>query len=253
MKTGYITYTTKSPYDLPIPRESVDLIVTRIPEPLRHALPGVDSAPTINTASPNKYFKDIAKVVDEMYRVLKPGGTMVIDSGKLHDVNHLFYQEIALKSKFNYLGNLSETLDNTDSNADFFNFDSVRTWHVLSKGLPYFNPFLSKEYFNPILQVEDSEEDKEIADWIVEANEKLLFEIKTSVASRFVEIFAKPNAIVLDPFGSSGSVAIAASKLGRSAISSEPNSDIMEVAKIRAILSMGEKYFNENVKVVPFE
>jgi DNA modification methylase len=253
MKTGYITYTTKSPHSLPIPKESVDLVITRLPQPMGTDLPGVDSAPSINMTSEAKYLKDLSKIISEMYRVLKPGGSLVIDVGTLYEIDRSFYQEVAKRSKFNYLGSLYESGYEENNQEEFFSFDSVQTRHILSKGVPYFNPFVTKDYFNPLLQLEDSEEDSSVKDWIAEANPRSSFDISSSLALRIVEILTKPNGIVLDPFGGSGSVAIAASKLGRSAISSDPNSDIIEIAKLRTILSMGEKYFNENVKVVPFE
>jgi DNA modification methylase len=253
VKTGYITYTTKSPQSLPIPKESVDLVITRLPQPMGTDLPGVDSAPSINMSSQTKYLKDLSKVVLEMYRVLKPGGSLVIDVGTLYEIDRFFYQEVAGRSKFNYLGALYESEYDENNSGEFFDFESVKTWHLLSKGIPYFNPFVPKNYFNPLLQIESSEDDLSVKNWIFEANPKSSFDVSTEVASRIIEIFSKPNGIVLDPFGNTGSVAIAAARLGRSAISSEPNSDILELAKLRTILSMGEKYFNENVKVVPFE
>ena len=253
MKTGYITYTTKSPQSLPIPKESVDLVITRLPQPMGTDLPGVDSAPSINMTSEAKYLKDLSKIVSEMYRTLKPGGSLAIDVGTLYEIDRSFYQEVASRSKFNYLGALYESSYDENSSEEFFNFGSVKTWHLLSKGVPYFNPFVPKDYFSPFLQVEDSDEDFSVKEWVLEANPKSSFDVSLAVASRIIEILTKPNAIVLDPFGGTGSVAIAASRLGRSAISSDPNSDIIEIAKLRTILSMGEKYFNENVKVVPFE
>lgn len=255
MKKGYITYTTRSPLSLPIPKDSIDLVVTRLPAFGESVQMGIDSATTINTSDINKFTKDIHKVTKEMYRVLKPGGTMVIDVSKLYDINKKYVLDLSKNSDFSYLGDVYELkYEELDGDTrEFFDFGAISTWHILSKGQPFINPFVGKKNVSPVLDYKNSEEDESVVGWISERFFPAMLEVRPDIASRFIEIFTKPNAVVLDPFGGSGALAIEAAKLGRSAISSDPNSDTIEFAKLRTILAMGEKYFNENVKVVPFE
>lgn len=255
MKKGYITYTTRSPLSLPIPPDSIDLVVTRLPAFGEGRVLGIDSAPTINTSDLNKFTKDLDKFTKEMYRVLKPSGTMIIDVSSFYDINKKYVLDLAKNSKFTYLGDVYESkyekLENDP--REFFDFNTVSIWHIVSKGEAFFNPFAGKKHVNPVLSYENSAEEEEVVGWIGEKFDSAMSELRPNIASRFVEIFTKPTAVVLDPFGGTGSLAIEAAKLGRSAISSDPNSDTIEFAKLRTILAMGEKYFNENVKVVPFE
>jgi DNA modification methylase len=70
------------------------------------------------------------------------------------------------------------------------------------------------------------------------------------IADNMISSFSKPGSLVLDIFGGAGTVAVTAASLGRNAISSDPDSSVIKPAKLNALVRLGERFLENNVKVV---
>jgi DNA modification methylase len=66
--------------------------------------------------------------------------------------------------------------------------------------------------------------------------------MNVEIPKRFIEMFSKKNAVVLDPFGGSALVAVTAAELGRRGISNDISEEQNKAAEQRALLTLGEKY-----------
>jgi DNA modification methylase len=53
------------------------------------------------------------------------------------------------------------------------------------------------------------------------------------IPTRFIEMFTKPNQVVLDPFGGTGVAAMISYKLGRKGITNDISEDQVKLAKRR--------------------
>lgn len=230
--------------NLNVKSNSVDLILTSPPysgvDPYRY---GGDYSKQININN-KKMLKLLIKSTKEMSRVLKKDGSIIINIGHNDNMPYLYISEILRKTNLkivnppfitNYLDEHFQQVTET------FNA-SYGFWFHLSKGPEhiYHNPFTFKRYHKPIwdLQWNDKNDKfKEIREiGFVEDS------FNPEIAKRFIEIFTKPNAIVLDPFGGSGVTAIEAYKAGRKGISIDISSEQTELAKIRFKIETGEDY-----------
>lgn len=253
-KRGSITFTVGNPLDLSIPRNTIDLIITKIPDLYTNPIMGIDSANTINTTDPKKYVRDLRKLTKGLYSILKPGGSLFLSSGSFQDISKRYVLDVVEDKQLTYQGDIlefNEFITEEDSLIEQIQYNRVRTWHHFSKGMPFVNPYKLRHNNMPVWFVDPGHPGHKAVDWVSETYPNILSEVTPDIAQRFIEIFSKDTATVFDPFGGTGAVALTASSLGRNAISNDPNSDIIKPAKLRTIIALGEKFANENVKVVP--
>jgi DNA modification methylase len=112
-------------------------------------------------------------------------------------------------------------------------FDYDLIFHfVKSPSLIYSNPYLVKKYSEPIWNVPFLD----ISSKIVKKLETVGFignSFTPEIPKRLIEMFSKPGALVLDPFGGSGTTACEAYLLNRKAISVDVSEEQTELAEIR--------------------
>lgn len=230
--------------NLNIHSESIDLILTSPPysgvDPYRY---GGDYSKQINS-NKKKMLNLLIKSTKEMSRVLKKDGSIIINIGHNDNMPYLYLAEVLKKTDLklvnppfitNYLDKHFQQVTET------FNA-SYGFWFHLSKAPDhiYHNPFIFKRYHKSIWDLEWNKRNKEFE----EISEIGFVEdsFNPEIAKRFIEIFTKPDSIVLDPFGGSGVTAIEAYKAGRRGISIDISTEQAELAKRRFKIETGEKY-----------
>jgi DNA modification methylase len=252
MSNGYITYTVSNPLELTIPRNTVDLIITQVPALGSSKIMGVDSANTINTQDQAKYLKDLRKLTKGLYSVLKPGGSLFITTGPFIDMAKRYVIDVLDQKQFFYSGDIIEFNNafNHEEYSESIQYNKIRTWHHFSKGMPYVNPFELRKHTMPVWANDYSHEGYDTVNWLAETYPSISTEIMPDIADNMISSFSKPGSLVLDIFGGAGTVAVTAASLGRNAISSDPDSSVIKPAKLNALVRLGERFLENNVKVV---
>jgi DNA modification methylase len=254
---GNITYTTNNPLSLSIPQNSIDLVVTKTPSLFIKTKMGIDSAKTINLEDRSRYVKDLVKLTQGISKILKPSGSFLIKIN-MSDGAELDYLTKLINEKYlKYNGEIVEyfadDLENLQRSERGIEYDRLSKWYHFSKLDPYVDFYKIGNRKNPVWTVDLSSPGYNALDWVSGKYPNVNSEIKPDIAKTMIEAFSKPGNLVFDPFGGTGSVAIEAARAGRNAISNDPNSDIIKLAKLRTLISLGEKFVQTNVKVVDFE
>jgi DNA modification methylase len=257
MNRGSITYTTYNPLKLPIPKNTIDLVITKIPELLSDVRMGIDSSKTINLKDKDKYLSDLIKLTIGISNILKPGGSFFVKSSYFADVDLEYLLKVIDINTLNYCGEIIEHSDSTGFEngqpQKGIRYKDISRWHHFSKGDPYVDFYNLSNGGIPIWKTEQEDSIYSGFQWVYDRYPAALNEIRSNVAEQIVKGFSKPGDTVFDPFGGTGTVSIVSSKLGRNAISNDPNSDIIKFAKLRTTISLGEKFVETNVKVLDFE
>jgi DNA modification methylase len=231
-----ISFVTGDACNLDIKSSSIDLIITSPPyfgvDPFRY---GGNSKNQINNDL-NKMLKLLIKSTKEMSRVLKPNGSILINVGD-KDMPYHYVSEVIKKTDLK-LANKPFVWEY----EDFKNISSVKRegfnntyefWFHFSKNPEtlYHNPFVVKKYSNPIWSIPLNEDDE-----VVKKAEEYGFikdSFNSEIPRRFITMFSKEGANVLDPFGGSGATAIQAYKNGRNGLSIDISPDQTRLAKKR--------------------
>lgn len=241
MKTISILHGDATKLDLP--DNSVDLIITHPPylgtDVQRY---GGNSKDQINSSfDTKKTMKLLTKAGKEMYRVLKPGGNLIIANGHVGNTDFRFVVAAIDKIGFNYLDYVIQNFYDPKMEKHIEKIVNSHTiWFHFSKGTsPYNNPYKVKKYNNAIWDLPFSNEQDPI-DIELSKDFHVYDVMNKEIPSRFIEMFSMPGHIVLDPFGGSGLVAITAYEMGRSGITNDISEKQVESAKQRLKLTIGE-------------
>ena len=257
---GNVTLFTGDAMNLPFPDNSIDLIISHPPYlTLNTDRYGGNISKQLNAKNSKKeMLKNLAKVTEEAYRLLKNNGSFLIANGEYQNIDTRYLLQTLDYSEFNYVGRILHNEYNVES-PDFIAYErinspSVTTWYHFVKGdEPFSNPFKVKKYNNPVWDMPFSNIDSPVDEWMVETYPYVIDAMNQEVPKRFIEMFSKKGHLVLDMFGGTGMTATMAALLGRDAISNDISEDVVEAAKLRLMLTFGEKYLNEKVKVVKNE
>lgn len=254
---GNITYTTNNPLKLPIPENSVDLVVTKTPNLFLQTIMGIDSAKTINLKDESSYVKDLVKLTQGISKIIKPSGSFLIKVNTTNSADLDYLTRLIDGKTLKYNGEIveyfSDDLNNFQRSQKGIEYDRVSKWYHFSKLDPYVDFYKIGNRKNPVWTVDLDSPGYQALDWVSGKYPEAYSEIRPDIAKTMVEAFSKPGDLVFDPFGGTGAVAIEAARVGRNAISNDPNSDIIKLAKLRTMISLGEKFVQTNVKVVDFE
>jgi DNA modification methylase len=255
---GEITIFTGNAANLPFPDNSVDLIISR-PTLLNLTKETQNKKGTDQDGpSEKEVLKTLSKITKEAHRVLKNNGSFIVANQEYLNLDVRYLIQNLDFSDFNYYGKILHNSYDSD-NIDFMtyqkiNSESLTVWHHFVKGKEAFvNPFKVKKYNNPVWDMPTNNMDSTIDDWMAQKYESVVGAMNQEIPKRFIEMFSKKGHVVLDMFGGTGVTSVAAAALGRHAISNDLSEDMASATKLRIMLSFGEKYFNEKVKVVKDE
>lgn len=236
---------------LDLPDNSVDLIITHPPyfgiDAERY---GGKESNQINNhkVSSKQMIKSLRKVTKELYRVLKPTGSLFIANGPQRHVNTRYLLDTTDNTKLFYLGTIFQ---NSYADEDCFPkadrsehiaTEVITQWHHFSKSLnPYFNNMFCKKYSNPVWNL-DFSNIKNNVDTILSEKYHVYDVMNQELVERLVQMFSKKGHTVLDPFGGSALVAVTAHRLGRDGVSNDISEKQDECARQRILLTLGEPY-----------
>lgn len=228
---------------LDIPDNSVDLIITHPPylgvDVERY---GGNSEDQINSSfDVKKTMKLLTKSGKEMFRVLKPGGNLIIANGHAETINFRFVISAIDKIGFEYHDYVIQNFYDHKIEKNIEKIVNSHTiWFHFSKGNPpYNNPYKVKKYNNAIWDLPFSNEHDPV-DIELSKDFHVYDVMNKEIPARFIEMFSMPGHVVLDPFGGSGLVAITAYEMGRSGITNDISEKQVEAAKKRLELTLGE-------------
>jgi DNA modification methylase len=257
---GAITIFTGDARDLPFPDNSIDLIIAHPPQfGLDSERYGGDASKQLNfKQSEEKMLKGLAKITNEAYRLLKNNGSFFIASGNYLNMDIKYLLQTIDTSNFSYVGKILQNGFIADDPEDFtferVKHESVISWYHFVRGeQPFFNPFKVKKYNNPVWDFPLGNLNDDVDEWLVETYPYTADAVNKEIPKRIIEMFSKSGHLVLDMFGGTGIVSTTAVSLGRNAIIADVSTETVNAARLRIMLTFGEKYLNENVKVVKDE
>ena len=232
--------------NLDVDSNSVDLIITHPPylgiDTLRY---GGDSSKQINSSQNKKKMLSLLnKATLEMVRVLKPGGHLIIANGQKDNLDIEYVLNCKSIKKIKYLDFICQNSydENDVDSSNRISSESIITWHhFIKEGDAYYNPFVTKRYRNPVWSLPANNIDATV-DTLIHQDINIIDTMNAEIPKRFIEMFTKKNATVLDPFGGSALVAVTAVELGRKGISNDISEEQNRAAEQRVLLTLGEKY-----------
>jgi len=233
-----VSFITGNAKDLGLESNSVDLVVTQAPfYKADFDRYGGDPEKQIGSEKNIKrYINSLVLSTKEMERVLKPTGSIFVVLSSMEPVASEYLLKVLKKTDL-LLANAPFIWNWADENKQkvmgSIQFDYDLIFHfVKSPTLIYSNPYLVKKYSEPIWNVPFLD----ISSKIVKKLETVGFignSFSPEIPKRLIEMFSKPGALVLDPFGGSGTTACEAYLLNRKAISLDISEEQTELAEIR--------------------
>jgi site-specific DNA-methyltransferase (adenine-specific) len=228
---------------LNLPSNSVDLIITHPPylgvDVQRYG--GNPEDQINNSFNRKKMMKLLDKATREMFRILKPTGSLIIANGPTDNIDIRFVMNAIDNVKFIHAGYVIQDFydQKTETKAERITSSHTIWHHFIKGGDIYFNNFKVREYNNSIWPIEfnnendpvDKEMSKDFHIWDV---------MNKEIPKRFIEMFSKKGHVVLDPFGGSAMVAVTAVELGRIGITNDISEKQTEAAHKRAELTLGK-------------
>ena len=233
-----VEFITEDAKTLSIKSNSVDLIITQIPfYRLDFLNYGGDPAKQIGSEKNTKrYVNSLLKAIKEMERVLKPTGSIFIVSPSMDKM----YFELPLKvlkktdlilANSPFVWNWSDPAEESQLGSIKFNYDLI--FHFIkSPSLLYSNPYATRKYSDSVWNLPWNSG----SDNVIKRLETVGYvenSFKPEIPKRLIEMFSKPNDIVLDPFGGSGTTVCEAYSLKRNGITVDISEEQTDLAKIR--------------------
>jgi len=232
-----------------IKKNSIDLVIAAPPFINRH--PGVyggDPKKQINFDS-KKMLNLLIKSTKEMERVLKPTGSIWIEISPEDGLMYKYVAKVLEKTNLKHTDTIIHKVldDEGMSKGDESIYDNWFLWFhfVKSPEQAYSNPFKVKKFKDPVWEFNLSNKDDTIDKTLKLSYPEIVdYTVVKEIPERFIEMYTKPNALILDPFGGSGMVASIAYGLDRNSISVDISPKQAEIAKKRIDLM---KVINYNV------
>lgn len=227
---------------LPLPSNSVDLIVTHPPyiatDVERY---GGDRNLQINVSNDErKMLKLYLKAVKEMYRVLKPSGSLVLANSSRNGFDMKLCTEILTKTKFTLAGTFVQSApSNGHFRGERIDTESLTLWNHFAKSPEiYYDHMEVKKHSNPVWELPFNNLEDPIDQKLEAEKHHVLDVMNKELVSRFIKMYSKKDHIVLDPFGGSALVAVTAVELGRYGISNDISESQQLAAARRAELTL---------------
>ena len=216
---------------LPLESSSVDLVVTHPPylgvDPSRYK--GITEQQITFTAEQGTLLDRLVGATTEMFRVLKPNGSLAICIGNVDGILHRYVTRVLDETSFKLMGEVVWAYSNIRPQQDLG--ATHATWLCFAKQSAgtHRNPLVIQEYsgiWNLPLDNTGSAIDQQLDGFMYDT-------FPEEIAKRFILMFTQLGDTVLDPFGGSGIAATQAALLGRHGISADISSDQTELAKKR--------------------
>lgn len=228
---------------LDLPDKSVDLIVTHPPyfgiDVKRY---GGEPNKQINaTKDSKKMLKQLVKCTLEMQRVLKRSGNLFIAIGPEDDMPYRYITEIRKKTKLQLVDTVTQNSYSEEwkRSERIVGNQSTVWFHLILNGMEtYYNPYQTKKYNNPVWDLPFNNISDPVDKELKKRGYHIVDVMNKEIPRRFIEMFSKPNHVVLDPFGGSGLVAVTAVELGRIGITNDISEKQDKSAKDRAKLTL---------------
>ena len=227
-----ITFLNEDANNLSVDDNSVDLILTAPPyfgaDTFRY---GGDNTKQINnTDNEQQYVKNLLKVTNEFYRILKNDGNLIINLN--FPITYRYYVEVMDSTNFKYASTFLWDYSEENMKQEKF-FQSHQTWLHFYKGKEFYeNPFGVKKHSGSVIRTKFNnthlEKEKELQKYGF-----ILDAYPMELAEHFIKTYSPPKSIIADPFGGSGVAAITAYLNDRDAITNDISQEAVELAKKR--------------------
>lgn len=221
-----------------IESNSIDLIIAAPPfinrDPTGY---GGDPKKQINFNS-KKMLKLLLKSTKEMERVLKPTGSIWIEISPENALMHRYIVEVLDKTNLKNPDTIVHKVldDESKSNIDEVIYKDWFLWFHLVKDVNnfYSNPFKVKKFRDPVWYLNNTNREDLVDKTLKLAYPKIInYTVVKDIPERFIEMYTKEKAVVLDPFGGSGTVAAVAYSMNRNGISVDVSEEQTDVARKR--------------------
>lgn len=178
--------------------------------------------------------KLLVKITKEIERVLSPKGSIFICIGSVNGLPYDYVSEVQNKTNLEFITEIAWHFSDRHTKEQLGKDQALWFHFSKNKSNIFYNPFTIKRYSKepwilPMTNLE-SEVDKKLTEKKAGFISDTFPEV---IALRFIEMFTKPGALVLDPFGGSGVVASQAYLLGRRSITNDVSLEQTTLAKKR--------------------
>lgn len=227
---------------LPLPSNSVDLIVTHPPyiatDVERY---GGNRNLQINVSNnEKKMLKLYLRAVQEMFRVLKPSGSLIIANSNRGGFDTKLVADILRDGEFQLAGTFVQYApDSSRFRGERVNTEGLTFWtHFAKSPEIYYDHMEVKRYANPVWELPFNNLEDPVDQKLEKEKHHVLDVMNKELVSRFIKMYSKKDHVVLDPFGGSALVAVTAVELGRYGISNDISESQQIAAARRAELTL---------------
>lgn len=235
--TTEVIFLQEDALKLSIPNDYVDLIVTSPPYfGIDVARYGGNPKDQINSAKDvDKMLSLLVKSAKECERVLNLTGCLWINIGavRVRSLPYNFVHLVEKETNLRFLGEIYWDYSKPGEKEERLS-SSHGLWLHFAKDAHkmYFNPFIVKRYSSGAWVLPGNNEQSAIDQQLLK--EGFAYDtFPEEIPKRFIEMFTKPNQVVLDPFGGTGVAAITAYKMGRVGITNDISAEQVKLAKRR--------------------
>jgi site-specific DNA-methyltransferase (cytosine-N4-specific) len=230
-------FLTEDATKLSLEDNSVDLVVTSPPyfgiDPFRYG--GKPEAQINFTKEKTEMLDFLLENSHEVERVLKLTGSFWVNIGavRVKTLPYEYVVRVEAETNLRFLGEIYWDYSRNGEKEERLG-GTHGLWLHFAKDAHqmYFNPFMIKRYSSGAWALPGNNQSNPIdAQLILEG-----FALDTfpeEIPTRFIEMFTKPNQVVLDPFGGTGVAAMISYKLGRKGITNDISEDQVKLAKRR--------------------
>lgn len=241
-----IFFLTGDACSLELPGDSVDLIVTNPPYLWETTDRwGGDGSNQINASADESVMLDLLlKATNEMFRMLKPGGNLVIANSskdrfdlkyalKVMETTEFVYLDTVVQNSYAMMGPGEFPFNTIDRNCLTYWYHFRKPGGQTVGNTEYIvNDECATLYNNPVWNLQVGNSWSEIDNLLAEET-PVLDAINEELVERYINMFTRVNEFVLDPFGGSGVVATTAARLGRIGITNDILEEQTQIAMKR--------------------
>lgn len=223
--------------NLSLEDNSVDLVITSPPyfgvDPFRYG--GKPEAQINFTKEKTEMLDFLVKSAAECERVMTLSASMWVNIGavRVKTLPYEYVTRVETETNLRFLGEIYWDYSRDGEKEERLGGQHGLWLHFAKDAHKmYFNPFTIKRYSSGAWSLPGNNQDKPIDAELVKEG----FAVDTfpeEIPTRFIEMFTKPNHVVLDPFGGTGVAAMMAYKMDRKGITNDISEDQVKLARRR--------------------